>query len=109
MGYDEVLLERIHHHLGDRDDVVDKKMFGGVAFMLNGNMAVGVSGDRLMVRIAAEQHGAALGLPGVHQFDLTGRPMKGWIVVDADALDEDERLAYWIDRGLEYAGSLPPK
>ena len=109
MAYDERLLERINERLGEREDVVAKKMFGGVAFMLNGNMAVGVSGDRLMVRIAAEEHDATLALPGVSQFDLTGRPMSGWIVVESDALAEDGRLAYWIDRGLEYAGSLPPK
>ena len=84
-------------------------MFGGLAFMYRGNMAVGVQQDSLMVRIAAEEHDAAVALPGVRQFDLTGRPIKGWIVVEGDALAEDEQLAYWIERGLEYAGSLPPK
>lgn len=109
MAYDERLRERIWAHLGERDDIVDKKMFGGVAFMLNGNMAVGVSEHRLMVRIAAEEHDAALAVSGVRQFDLTGRPMKGWILVEGEALTDDDRLGYWIDRGLEYASSLPPK
>jgi hypothetical protein len=72
-------------------------------------MACGVRGDDLMVRVAAEQADAALEEPGVRPFDMTGRPMKGWLLVDADGHAEDDDLRRWVGRGLTYAGSLPPK
>jgi TfoX/Sxy family transcriptional regulator of competence genes len=84
-------------------------MFGGLAIMLDGNMAVGVSGDDLMVRTDPAQQDALLAEPGARPFDLTGRPMKGWLVVDADGLAEDADLRRWIERGVAFARSLPPK
>jgi hypothetical protein len=84
-------------------------MFGGLAFLLHGNMACGVRGDDLIVRVAADAADAALGEPGARSFDLTGRPMKGWLLVDADGHAEDDDLCRWVDRGLAHAGSLPPK
>lgn len=109
MAYDEALADRIRTHTGDDPDLIEKKMFGGLAFMYRGNMAVGVQQDGLMVRIAPDDHDDALAMPGVRTFDMTGRPMRGWIVVDGQALIEDEMLAHWIDRGMGYAGSLPAK
>jgi TfoX/Sxy family transcriptional regulator of competence genes len=84
-------------------------MFGGLAIMLDGNMAVGVSGNDLMVRTDPAQQDALLAEPGARPFDLTGRPMKGWLVVDADGLAEDADLRRWIERGVAFARSLPPK
>jgi TfoX/Sxy family transcriptional regulator of competence genes len=84
-------------------------MFGGIAFMLSGNMAVGVSKEDLMVRIDPEDQAEALARAGVRPFDMTGRPMKGWILVAPDVTAEDSDLAEWINRGLDFAGTLPPK
>jgi hypothetical protein len=84
-------------------------MFGGLVFLVHGNMACGVRGADLNVRIAAEEADATLAEPGARPFSLTGRPMKGWLLVDPDGHAEDEDLRRWVDRGLAFAGSLPPK
>lgn len=109
MAYDEGLATRIRELIGHRRDITEKKMFGGLAFLLNGNMACGVIGDDLMVRIVPGETESALDEPGTRRFDMTGRPMKGWIVVEADAHAEDGQLRRWVDRGVTYAASLPPK
>jgi hypothetical protein len=109
MAYDEGLATRVRDLIGDRPGVVEKKMFGGLAFLLHGNMACGVHGDELIVRLAAEATDEALVEPGTRLFDMTRRPMKGWILVDAGAHAEDEDLRRWVDRGVAYAGTLPPK
>lgn len=109
MAFDEGLAERIRDHLEGHRDVVEKKMFGGLAFMYRGNMAVGVHKDGLMVRIAPEDHETALALSYVRQFDMTGRPMTGWIVVEGEVLGDEALLAEWVERGMAHAGSLPPK
>jgi hypothetical protein len=106
MAYDEGLATRVREVLGDRPGLAEKQMFGGLAFLVSGNMACGVRGDDLIVRIAAESVQAE---PGVRPFDLTGRPMKGWLMVGADGHAEDDDLRRWVDRGLAYASSLPPK
>ena len=104
MAYDEVLAGRVREICG----LPEKRMFGGIAFLRDGNMAVGVHGDDLIVRVAKEHHPALLDEPGARPFDLTGRPMAGWLVVSGDVLDDDV-LAAWVARGTAYAGSLPPK
>jgi hypothetical protein len=109
MAYDEGLATRVRDVLGDRPGLVEKKMFGGLAFLLNGNMACGVRGDDLMVRMDPEASDVALAEPGARPFDMTGRPMQGWLLVGADAHAEDDDLRRWVGRGLDYAGSLPPK
>jgi TfoX/Sxy family transcriptional regulator of competence genes len=109
MAYDEGLATRVREVLSDQPELVEKKMFGGLAFLLHGNMACGVRGEDLIVRVAAEAADAALREPGTRPFDLTGRPMKGWLLVDADGHAEDDDLRRWVDRGLAYANSLPPK
>ena len=108
MAYDEGLATRVRKVLGDQPELVEKKMFGGLAFLLHGNMACGVRGEDLIVRVAAEAADAALGEPGTRPFDLTGRPMKGWLLVDTGHAEGDD-LRRWVDRGLAYANSLPPK
>jgi TfoX/Sxy family transcriptional regulator of competence genes len=109
MAYDEGLATRIRDVIGDRPGLAEKKMFGGLAFLLHGNMACGVRGDDLMVRMAADTADAALGEPGVRPSDMGGRPMKGWLLVDADGHATDDDLRRWVDRGLAHASSLPPK
>ncbi|WP_370409585.1 TfoX/Sxy family protein [Streptomyces fradiae] len=109
MAFDEGLAERIRAHLGVDSAVTEKRMFGGLAFLHAGNMTVGVIGDDLMVRVGPEATDAALARPGARIFDFTGRPMRGWVVVDASVLTEDEDLAEWVDRGHAFAAGLPPK
>ncbi|WP_149180019.1 TfoX/Sxy family protein [Streptomyces sp. TRM49041] len=109
MAYDEGLAERIRTRLGDHPAVGEKRMFGGLAFLHEGNMAVGVIGDELVVRVGPDATGTALARPGARPFDFTGRPMRGWVVVAASAVAEDTDLDAWIDEGVAYAESLPPK
>ena len=109
MAYDEGLAQRIRERLGTDPGVSERRMFGGIAFLLHGNMAVGVSGDDLMVRVGPDGTEAALARPGARLFDMTGRPMRGWILVDGAALTEDEVLGGWVDEGYDFAASLPPK
>jgi hypothetical protein len=106
---DEGLAERIRARLGGDPAITEKRMFGGLAFLLHGNMAVGVHGPELIVRVGPDATQAALARPGARLFDITGRPMKGWILVDPVALTEDEALEDWIGLGRAFAGSLPPK
>ena len=109
MAFDERLAERIRGTLGRRKGVVEKRMFGGVAFLLNGNMCVGVHKTELMVRLAPEETDAALSQPHTHRFDLTGRPMKGWILVKPAGLKTDATLSKWVQIAAKYAASLPAK
>ena len=84
-------------------------MFGGVGFLWQGNMCVGVWKTSLIARLGPEQGDAALAEPHVQPFDVTGRPMRGWVMVEADGLDTDEQLAVWIDRAVAFAKTLPKK
>ena len=109
MAYDEGLVTRIRDMIGGEPGLAEKKMFGGLAMLLEGNMAVGVRGDDLIVRTDPDQQEQLLAEPGARVFDLTGRPMKGWLLVDASGCAEDSDLRRWVDRGVAYARSLPPK
>ena len=110
MAYDEGLAERIRQHLGGDPDVAEKRMFGGIAFLLHGNMAVGVmSGGELMVRVGPDATDDALARPHTRRFDMTGRPMKGWILVSPDRTSDEAGLSEWVDAGADFAASLPPK
>lgn len=109
MAYNERLAQRTHGVLKDIPGLVEKKMFGGIGYLLNGNMACGVNGDHLIVRLSEADSMNALALPYVHVFDMTGRPMKGWITVEASGIANDDDLKTWIERGLQYAQGLPPK
>jgi TfoX/Sxy family transcriptional regulator of competence genes len=106
MAYDEGLAERIRSVAGSCSE---RKMFGGLAFMLDGNMAFGVVGDELMVRVGPDAYTDALARPHAREMDFTGRSMKGMVYVDADGVAEDDALADWVGLGLAYAGSLPAK
>ena len=109
MAFDEALAERVRKQLGRRAGLVEKKMFGGVGFLINGNMSVGVHGEELIVRIAPESTDTALKERGARLFDITGRPMKGWLLVGGAGIGTPESLATWVRRGTEYASSLPKK
>ena len=110
MAYDEDLVDRIREALQDRDDVREKKMFGGFAFLLGGHMAVAASGQGgLMVRIDPEESDALVARAGVERFEMHGRAMDGWLHVGQPAIGTDEELAGWVARGAAFVGTLPPK
>jgi TfoX N-terminal domain len=109
MAYDEGLAERVADLFDGAPDVVSKKMFGGVAFMVAGNMACGIIGDDLMVRVARDDYDATLALPHARPMELTGRTMRGFVVVDAEGVAEDGDLVAWVDRGVDFVRTLPPK
>jgi TfoX/Sxy family transcriptional regulator of competence genes len=108
MAYDDELAQRIRDRMTAMAGVSEKKMFGGLAFLTSGNMTVGVQGDDLIARIDPDGMDAALAEPGVRPFDMTGRPMRGWILVASDGLSDDD-LERWIDQARRYAAILPPK
>jgi hypothetical protein len=109
VAYDERLAERIRTALDDVRDVAEIKMFGGLCFTVRGNMAVGLNGTDLMVRLDPDEHDAALAEPHVRPMDLTGRPMRGFLFVGAEGTRSAPALRRWIGRGVTYASSLPPK
>lgn len=108
MPYDVEIAQRVHKALEDQESLSERKMFGGIAFMLQGNMCCGVTNDDLMVRVGADGLEDALDQPHARPMDFTGRPMKGFVFVDAAALG-DEALRQWVQRGVTFAGSLPAK
>ncbi len=109
MAYDENLAERIRSKLKGTRGLSEKKMFGGVGFMINGNMACGVIKQDMVVRLNGDEADAALKRADVRVFDMTGRPMKGWILVGPHGVASDRALQSWIDRSTAFAKSLPPK
>jgi TfoX-like protein len=109
MAYDEKLADRIRAKLKGTRGLTEKKMFGGVGFMVNGNLACGVNKEDMIVRLSDHDSEAALKRASVRVFDMTGRPMKGWIVVGAEGVATDKTLQGWIDKSLAFAKTLPPK
>jgi TfoX/Sxy family transcriptional regulator of competence genes len=109
MAFDEGLADRIRGVLDARSDVDERKMFGGIGFLVAGNMACGVMRDDLMVRMEPDAAAALESEPGVRRFDMGGRPMKGWLLVAPEATADDGDLERWVRRGEEFAASLPPK
>ena len=109
MAYDEGLAERLREVFRGRQGVSEKRMFGGVAFMVRGYMAVGIIGETLMVRVGPEQHAQVLRMPHVREMDFTGKPMKGYVYVDPAGFDSQAELEAWIDRCVKFVGTLPPR
>ena len=109
MAYDHALAERIRAALPGIPGITEKKMFGGIAFMVDGNMTCGVSKNDLMLRISPDDTAAVLAQPNVRAFDMTGRPMKGWVLVDPAGLQSDDDLKRWVGQSVAFAQSLPPK
>jgi TfoX/Sxy family transcriptional regulator of competence genes len=108
VAFDEALADRVREILGARAELSERRMFGGIAFMLAGNMCCGVIGEDLMVRLGDDGE-AALAEPHTRPMDFTGKPMKSTIYVAPEGTASDEDLAKWVEAGADYAASLPPK
>lgn len=102
MAYDEALTTRVRHLLSGRSDISERKMFGGIAFLLNGRMCCGVAGSDLVVRLLEREMAAALARPHVRPMDLTGRPLRGFVFVAPLACRTDAALRGWVDEGLRF-------
>jgi TfoX/Sxy family transcriptional regulator of competence genes len=109
LAFDENLAARIRTNLARKKGIAEKKMFGGIGFLLNGNMLVGVWKDSLIVRLGDEQGEEALLEPNVKAFDITGRAMKGWAMVRPEGIEDDDQLKGWIQRAVKFVGKLPAK
>jgi TfoX/Sxy family transcriptional regulator of competence genes len=109
MAFDENLGERIRMLLGDDPDVSERRMFGGLVFMIAGNMACGVIRDDLLVRVGRQDYAATLALPFAGPMAVGERTMGGFVIVDGEGVAEDFQLVEWVERGADYAASLPPK
>ena len=110
MAYDEELADRVRDVISAREGWTERKMFGGIGFMVGGNMACGVtSTGELMVRVAPAEHPSALAEPHVREFEMSGKKMSGWLIVSGEGTANDGDLAGWVDAGAGHAASLPPK
>ena len=109
MAFDESLAARIRDAVARKKNIVEKKMFGGVCFMLNGNMLVGVWREFLIARLGPDQGDEALLEPHVRKMDITGKPMKGWIMVEPKGVEDDDQLKEWIKQAMKFVGKLPGK
>ncbi len=109
VAYSISLAARTRDGLARKKGVEEKKMFGGICFLLNGNVLIGVWKDSLIVRLGPVDGDKALLEPHVKQFDITGRPMKGWVMVEPDGTDDDGQLKNWIERAWNFVRTLPAK
>lgn len=109
MAYDEALAARIHDVLADEDGLAEKKMFGGLAFLIGGNMCCGVVGEELMVRVGPDAYAAELARKHARPMDFTGKPMKGMLYIEPAGCKTTRDLSAWVKRGLKFARSLPKK
>ena len=109
MAYDESLAARVKEVLSVRPDIAERKMFGGLAFMLAGNMCCCVTDRGLMVRVGPAGYEEALALPHAGVMDITGRPMRGWVLVQPAGLESDAGLNRWVGHGAGFAATLPAK
>ncbi len=109
MGYDEKTADRLRRILSTREDVIEKKMFGGLCFMVNGSMCCGLTSAALMVRIGLDGYEKALAQPHARPMDFTGRPLTGMVYVDPAGYKTDAALAKWLQRGIDFVSGLPAK
>ena len=109
MAYGEGLADRVRGALLPRPDIEEKKMFGGLAFMVGGHMCCGVIGDDLMVRVGRDAYEDALAAKGARPMDFTGRPLRGMVYVGSEGHRTDDALASWVRRGTDFVASLPPR
>lgn len=109
MAYDDGAAERLRELFRDDHEITEKKMFGGLVFMFEGHMFMGVVGERLMARIGPEKYEDALSRPHIREMDFSGRPMKGYVYIDPPGFESDSDLELWAGACLEFARSLPPK
>ena len=109
MAFDEALAARIRDALARRRNIEEKKMFGCVCFLLNGNALAGVWKDRLIARLGPDEGEAALREPHVRAFDITGRPMRNWVAVEPEGIEDDDQLKAWVERATKFVRTLPKK
>jgi len=109
MAYDERLAQRIRSALRGNRSITEKKMFGGIAFLRKGLMFVGVSNSSLMARVGKENHADSLSRKHVREMDFTGRPMQGYVFVDAEGIQTEAQLRFWLERCERFVATLPPK
>ncbi|MCB2099904.1 MAG: TfoX/Sxy family protein [Rhodobacterales bacterium] len=109
MACDAALAARLRARLAPRPGVSERRMFGGVAFLLNGNMCVGVHKDHMVARVGEPTATARLNPPRVRPMDITGRPMKGWLLIDGAGVEDDGELADWVETAVVFVGTLPVK
>ena len=109
MAFNEILAARIRDALARKKGIEEKKMFGGVGFLLNGNLLVGVWKASLVVRLGPDEGEEALKEPHVSEFNITGRPMKGWALVAPQGVEDDDQLRGWVQRAVKFVGTLPAK
>lgn len=109
MAFDEGVAQRLRELFAGRTDVVEKKMFGGIAFMVSGNMCCGVVGEELMARVGPEQYQQALAEPYAREMDFTGRPLKGFVYVGVEGFTSDDDLETWVRRCERFVSTLAPK
>ncbi len=109
MAFDEGLAQRLREHFHDRQDVEERKMFGGLCFMLSSHMCCGIVGDTFMARVGPENYDVCLGREYASEMDFTGRAMKGMIYVSPAGIETDSELSVWVDTCIGFVESLPPK
>ncbi len=109
MAYDEGVAQRVREALSEHKNITEKKMFGGIAFMLSGNMCVGVVKDQLMLRVGPQQYEELLKMKHVKKMDFTGKAMKGFIYLQPEGFAEDDDLTIWLAKAFSFVSSLPEK
>jgi TfoX/Sxy family transcriptional regulator of competence genes len=109
MAYDKGLAQRVREMLEEETGYEEKKMFGGLCFMFFGHMVCGIIREDLIVRVGPNSYEETLKLPHTKKFDLTGKPLKGWVMVLAEAIDDDDDLNRWLQRAVSFVRNLPPK
>jgi TfoX/Sxy family transcriptional regulator of competence genes len=109
MAFDEGLAHRVEELIADYDGFEAKKMFGGMGYLLYGNMACGLLNENLIVRVGKDAHDEAMGQPHTRPFDITGRTMKGWVMVTVEGYEDDADLKDWVSKGVNFSLTLPPK
>ena len=109
MAYDETLAERMRDCFTRHRNIEERKMFGGLCFLLNGNLLVGVWKNSLIARLGPDEGETALLEPHVRAFDITGKPMRNWVMVEPEGVEDDEQLKAWIERATKFVRTLPKK
>jgi TfoX/Sxy family transcriptional regulator of competence genes len=109
MGYDEQTADRVRRFLSGRGDVVEKKMVGGLSFMVNGSLCCGVTSTALMVRVGPEAYERTLAEPHVRRMEFAGRPLAGYVCVEPDGYPTETALSTWVQRGIDFVSTLPAK
>lgn len=107
--FSEALADRTRRVLASQRGITEKKMFGGLAFLLGGNLCVGIWKNQLIARLGHRAAESALGAPNVREFDITGRPMKGWVMIEPEGLETDQQLADWVEASIHFVRTLPRK